>query len=124
MGTDRRDRRWPRASEAPAGDDDLDTRRTNPVPILPLVVEEKLRPHKTFRNLAIALGLPLESVRALMLDVLDDPSALPEIMTASQLLAVRDPLLATMDAFVPETDRAAAHRRVEALLTVIARPEK
>jgi hypothetical protein len=122
MGTDGRDRRWPRASDAPGPkarpdeDDDLDTRRTNPVPVLPLVVAERLRPQKTFRALAAALGLPNDDVRTLLLQAMHDPDGVPETVTASDLVTMGPSLLRAMETFLPEAERRGAQARVEALL--------
>ena len=118
MGTDGRDRRWPRASNAPGTpkDADFETRRTNPVPILPLVVSEPLRPNKTFRSLQAALNLPTDAVRAILKEALNDPGTVPETISASQLLGFAPSLLHTIDIHLPEAERAAALARVEELL--------
>jgi hypothetical protein len=124
MGTRKPGQRWPRASVGPDGpsDSELESRRTNPIGQKPLVVSEPVRPSRVFRDLVAALGLPESIVRFIVMDVLDDPDATPETMTAMQLLHLGATLLRTIDgsALIASEQRWQAHQRVEQLLQQVA----
>ncbi len=121
MGTRKSGSRWARASSGPT-DDDLDSRRTSPFGVKPLVVAEPVRPSRVFRDLVNALGLPESIVRFMVMDVLDDPDATPETMTAVQLLHLGATLLRTIDgsALIAAEQRWQAHQKVEQLLQAVA----
>jgi hypothetical protein len=121
MGTRKGGSRWPRASAGPT-EEDLDTRRTNPFGMKPLVVAEPVRPSRVFRDLVNALGLPESIVRFMVMDVLDDPDATPETMTGVQLLHLGATLLRTIDgsALLSSEQRWQAHQKVEQLLQAVA----
>ncbi len=123
MGTRKGGPRWPRGSSAP-DDSNFETRRTNPfgIGMKPLVVAEPVRPSRVFRDLVGALGLPESIVRFIVMDVLDDPDATPETMTAVQLLHLGATLLRTIDAsaLLSAEQRWQAHQRVEQLLQAVA----
>jgi hypothetical protein len=116
MGTRKIGPRWPRASSVP--EEELETRRTAPFGMKPLVVAEPVRPSRVFRDLVAAVGLPESIVRFIVMDVLDDPDATPETMTAVQLLHLGATLLRTIDhsALIASDQRWAAHQRIEKLL--------
>ena len=103
-------------------DSDLETRRTNPFGTKPLVVAEPVRPSRVFRDLVVALGLPESIVRFIVMDVLDDPDATPETMSAVQLVHLGATLLRTIDgsALLSSEQRWQAHQRVEQLLQSVA----
>jgi hypothetical protein len=105
-----------------SSDGDMDSRRTNPYGGKPLVVSEPVRPSRVFRDLVNAVGLPESIVRFIVMDVLDDPDATPETMTAVQLLHLGATLLRTIDgsALISSEQRWQAHQRVEILLHNVA----
>jgi hypothetical protein len=86
------------------------------------VVSEPVRPSRVFRDLVDAVGLPESIVRFIVMDVLDDPDATPETMSAMQLLHLGATLLRTIDgsALISSEQRWQAHQRVEILLHAVA----